>query len=171
MLADMFEEPISKYTNKKMVTIDYGLTVQDAAKVMVDANVDSILVFTNYNLIGIVTIKDMLSNIIAKGKDPCRVTIGELTQRKIIKINKNATVKEAIDLMKKNDIRRLVVWDDARPIGMISQKIIVGNMGQYAVTLPELAHPDRVVCPYCFSTFEDKTVLSKHIDDIHIGKK
>jgi len=166
----MLDEPVSKYTDPKMVTIDYGLTVQDAAKVMAKAEVDSILIFTNYNVIGIVTIKDMFTEILAKGKDPSKVTIGELAQRKIIKIDKNARVKEAIDLMKKNNIRRLLVWDDSRPIGTISQKMIVGNMGKLSIVLPELEIPGKIVCPYCSSEFEDKNVLSLHIDDIHIGK-
>ena len=99
MSIEMLNEPVSKYTNEKMVTIDTGLTVQDAAKAMVEAKVDSILAYTNYNVIGIVTTKDMLSEIVAKGKDPSKVTIGELAKRKIITIHKDAKVKEAIDLM------------------------------------------------------------------------
>lgn len=166
----MLDQPVSMFTNKKMVTIDTGLTVQDTAKTMVEADVDSILVFTNYNVIGIVTIRDMLTEIVAKGKDPSKVEIGELARRQIIKIKKDAKVKEAIELMRKNNIRRLVVWDDERPIGTISQKMIIGNMGKSAVTLPELEIPDRILCPYCLSVFADKTLLSKHINDIHIGK-
>ena len=170
MLAQMLDEPVSKYTSHKMVTIDVGLTVQDAAKVMAEAKVDSILVYTNYNVIGIVTIKDMLAEIIAKGKDPSKVAIGKLAHRQIIKINKDATVREAIDLMKKNDIRRLVVWNDERPVGLISRKSIVGNMHDYSVELPELEIPNKVKCPYCQSLFDDKKSLSAHIDDIHIGR-
>jgi signal-transduction protein with cAMP-binding, CBS, and nucleotidyltransferase domain len=170
MLAQMLNEPVSKYTNHQMVTIDAGLTVQDAAKVMAEAKVDSILVYTNYNVIGIVTIKDMLTEIIAKGIDPSKVTIGILAHRQIIKINKDATVREAIDLMKKNDIRRLVVMNDERPIGLISRKALVGNMNEYDTPLPELEIPDKVMCPYCQSVFANKDVLSKHIDQIHIGK-
>ncbi len=170
MLAQMLNEPVSKYTNHKMVTIDAGLTVQDAAKAMVKAKVDSILVFTNYNVIGIVTIKDMLAEIIAKGKDPSKVAIVKLAHRQIIKINKDATVREAIDLMNKNDIRRLVVWNDDRPVGLISRKALVGNMNEYDTPLPELEIPDKVMCPYCQSVFANKHVLSKHIDQIHIGK-
>ena len=170
MLAQMLDEPVSKYTNHKMVTIDVGLTAQDAAKAMVEAKVDSILVFTNYNVIGIVTIKDMLTEIIAKGKDPSKVSIGKLAHRQIIKIDKDATVKEAINLMKKNDIRRLVVWNDERPIGLISRKAIIGNMYDNSVELPELEIPDKVKCPYCSSQFGEKKSLSAHIDDIHIGR-
>ena len=73
-------------------------------------------------------------------------------------------------VMKKNNIRRLLVWDDSRPIGTISQKMIVGNMGKLSIVLPELEIPGKIVCPYCSSEFEDKNILSHHIDDVHIGK-
>jgi predicted transcriptional regulator len=170
MSIEMLNEPVSKYTNEKMVTIDTGLTVQDAAKAMVEAKVDSILAFTNYNVIGIVTMKDMLSEIIAKGKDPSKVIIGDLAHRKIITIHQDAKVREAIDLMTKNDIRRLVVMNDERPIGIISRKVIVGNMSEYSANLPELEIPDKIKCPYCSSQFDDKHTLSSHIDGVHIGK-
>jgi len=170
MSIEMLNEPVSKYTNEKMATIDTGQTVQDAAKAMVEAKVDSILAYTNYNVIGIVTTKDMLSEIVAKGKDPSKVTIGDLAKRKIITIHKDAKVKEAIDLMTKNDIRRLVVMNESRPIGIISRKVIVGNMSEYSANLPELEIPNKIKCPYCSSQFDDKDTLSSHIDGVHIGK-
>jgi len=166
----MLDDPVSKYTNPKLVTVDVGVSVQTAAKEMVEAKVDSILVFTNYNVIGIVTMKDIFAKIIAMGKDAAKIDIGALAQRKIIKINKDATVREAIDLMKKNDIRRLVVWSDERAIGIITQKAIVGNMSEFSVPIPELEIPDKVKCPYCASQFDNKKTLCSHIDDIHIGK-
>ncbi len=144
--------------------------LQDAEKAMVEAKVESILDYTNYNVIGIVNIKDMLAEIIAKGKDPTKTTIGIIASKPIIKIHKDASVREAIDLMKKNDIRRLVVMNDERPIGLISRKALVGNMNEYDTPLPELEIPDKVMCPYCQSEFANKHVLSKHIDQIHIGK-
>ena len=47
-MLNVLEEPISKYTNPKMETIDYALTVEDAAKQMEKSEVDSILVYTLY---------------------------------------------------------------------------------------------------------------------------
>ena len=170
MLAEMFDEPVSRFTHHKMLTIDTGLTVTDAAKAMTEAKTDSILVYTNYNVIGIATIKDILEKIVAKGKDPNKITIGQIASKPIIKIHKDAKVKEAIDIMEKNDIRRLVVMNDTRPIGLISQKVLVGNMREYSIPLPELEIPDKIKCPYCLSLFENKQELSSHIDGIHIGK-
>jgi len=60
--------------------------------------------------------------------------------------------------------------NDERPIGLISQKILVGNMSEYSTPLPELEIPDKINCPYCWSLFENKQDLSAHIDDIHIGR-
>ena len=44
-----------------------------------------------------------------------------------------------------------------------------GALNKYAVVLPELEIPDNIKCPYCASQFDDKDLLSKHIDDLHIG--
>ena len=166
----MLNDPVSKYTDHHMTTIDSKYMVNTAAKEMVDSNVESILVFEDSQIIGIVTIKDIFRDVVAKGKDPSKVSLKDIVRRKIIKINKDAKVKDAIDLMNKNDIRRLVVENEERPIGIISQKAIIGNLGKFAAVLPELEIPDKIRCPYCSSLFDDKKILSKHIDDIHIGK-
>src|SRR3970282_884247 len=141
----MLNEPVSKYTDHRMTTIDSHFNVSDAAKAMVDSKVESILVFENSRVIGIVTIKDIFRDVDAK-------------------------VKDAIDLMNKNDIRRLIVTNEERPIGIISQKTVIGNLGKFAAVLPELEIPDKIRCPYCSSLYDDKKSLSRHIDDIHIGK-
>jgi len=166
----MLNEPVSKYTDHHMTTIDSHFKVSDAAKAMVDSKVESILVFENSGLIGIVTIKDIFRDVVAKGKDPTKVTLKEIVHKSIIKIHKDAKVKDAIDLMNKNDIRRLVVTNEERPIGIISQKTVIGNLGKFAAVLPELEIPDKIRCPYCASLYDDKKSLSRHIDDIHIGR-
>jgi len=170
MLVEMLDEPVSRFTNHHMTIIDVGLTVSDAAKAMIENKSDSILVYTNYNVIGIATIKDIVAKIVAKGKDPSKTTIGIIASKPIIKIHKDAKVREAINIMTKNDIRRLVVTNDDRPIGLISRKSLVGNMSEYDVPLPELEIPDKIKCPYCMSLFENKKEMSSHIDGIHIGK-
>jgi len=170
MLTQMLCEPVSKFINPNIPKIDANLSVSDAAKEMVKAKSDSILVVTNYNIIGIVTQKDILCEIVAKGKDPTKIAVNEIASKPVIKIHENNKVKEAIQLMKKHDIRRLVVVNNDIPIGIVSQKAVVGNMCEHDITLPELEMPDKIICPYCPSLFEDKNSLSKHIDNIHIGR-
>ena len=59
---------------------------------------------------------------------------------------------------------------DNRPIGLITQKQVCGNLEENYLLLPELETAKEIRCPYCSSISEDKKSLSKHIDDIHIGR-
>jgi len=170
MIKDMLDEPVSKYTFHKILAVDCNFKVSDAAKLLTEEKRDSLLVSEANDLIGIITIKDMISDVVAKGKDPSKVIVNEIVHKPLIEIHKDSPVREAIALMNKHDIRRLVVTNDEREIGIITQKTIVGDMGKFAAVLPELAIPEKISCPYCPSVFENKNVLSRHIDDIHIGR-
>jgi len=170
MLKEILEEPVSNYTNHKLVVVEKNVTVTDTVKVMVESKIDSILVSENDDIVGIVTNKDILSDVIAKEKNPNDVKIFEIAHKPIIKIHEDASVKDAIVLMNKHDVRRLVVENDERDIGIISRKQIVGNLNEYAIALPELEEPSKYMCPYCHSVFTGKRALSSHVDDIHIGE-
>lgn len=168
MALNLLNEPVTKFTTPKMTAVASNLTIHDAAKAMADSKIDSILVFENGEIIGIMTEKDILRDVVAKGLDPKKTTVKKITKSPLITIQKDATVREAIEIMKKHDIRRLIVMDK-RPIGLITQKMVCGNVSEDAFPLPELVS-DKVFCPYCSSQFENKKMLSKHIDDIHIGR-
>ena len=66
MSFQMLEEPVSKYTNHQMVVVASNFKVSDAAKTMTKSKVDSIIVFEDDDVIGIVTQKDILSDVVAK---------------------------------------------------------------------------------------------------------
>ena len=164
----MLNEPVSRFINPHMTAIASDLSIQDAAKAMAESKVDSILVFEKNKIVGIVTERDILYDIVAKGLDPVKTTLKEITKSPIISIKKSAPVKEALDIMKKNNIRRLVVMDK-RPIGLITQKIVCGNLREKQVRLPELEMVDKTLCPYCSKDFQDNKSLNMHIDKVHIA--
>ena len=141
MSLEMLDEPVSKYTNTKLIVVESHLTVADAAKVMTNEKVGSILVFENDEVIGIVTNKDIIAQVVSAGLDSSKVIIKQIMHAPLIKIHKDAKVKEAIDIMIKNDIRRLIVTDDKRTIGTITRKKIVGDMYHQTEHLHELEVP------------------------------
>jgi len=170
MSREFLQSSISEFINPRLVVAASDLTVSDAAKVMLESRVNSILVFEDDQVIGIVTNKDFLNDVVAKGLDPTKTRIKEITNQPLITIGKDAKMEDAIDLMKKHDIRRLIVKDNERVIGTISQKKIIGDLRDHAVIIPELDLPHKIKCPYCSSEFKDQNNLSSHIDNIHIGK-
>lgn len=169
-MSNVLDESISGFIDKTLSIQESNQSVSDSVKKMEEYGTDSLLVRDEGEIKGIVTYKDVLFDVVSKGKDPTKVKIKEIMHTPLLTIQKNAKIKDAISLMTKNNVRRLVVLDDKVPIGVISQKVLIGNIAKHAITLPELEMPTQIRCPYCSSLFDDKIVLSKHIDNIHIGR-
>jgi signal-transduction protein with cAMP-binding, CBS, and nucleotidyltransferase domain len=169
-MSNVLDGSISGFIDKTLSIQESNQSVSDSVKKMEEYGTDSLLVRDEGEIKGIVTYKDVLFDVVSKGKDPTKVKIKEIMHTPLLTIQKNAKIKDAISLMTKNNVRRLVVLDDKVPIGVISQKVLIGNIAKHAITLPELEMPTQVRCPYCSSLFDDKIALSKHIDNIHIGR-
>lgn len=164
------ERQISDFIDMTLSILDSSQTVAESVKKMESRGIDSILVRDDGQIKGIVTYRDVLFDVVSKGKDPTKTKIKEIMKTPLLFVQKDAKIKDAIALMTKNNVRRLVVFDNKMPIGIISQKMLVGNITKHAIALPELEIPTQIRCPYCSSMFGDKAMLSSHIDNIHVGR-
>ena len=169
-MSNVLDRPISDFIDMTLSIQESNQTVSDSVKKMEEYGIDSLLVRDEGEIKGIVTYRDVLFDVVSKGKDPTKTKIKEIMHSPLLTIQKNAKIKDAITMMTRNNVRRLVVFDDNVPIGVISQKVLVGNITKHAIVLPELEMPTRIRCPYCSSECNDKTALSTHIDNIHIGR-
>jgi len=169
-MSNILDRPILDFIDKTLFVQESNQTISDSVKKMEEYGLDSLLVRDEGEIKGIVTYRDVLFDVVSKGKDSTKTNLKDIMHAPLLSIQKNAKIRDAISLMTSNNVRRLVVFDDTVPIGVISQKVLVGNITKYAIALPELEIPTRIKCPYCSSVFDDKTALSTHIDNIHIGK-
>ena len=169
-MQEIVNQSVEKHMIAKLYVFDCRISVADAVKDMIETGIDSILISEKDDVIGIVTNKDVLEKVVAQGKDPNTTKLKEITSAPIVKIHKDSKVLDAISLMNKYDIRRLLVTNDVRPVGLITRKHMVGNIAKNYVSMPEFESEHNIRCPYCQSVFLEKGILSRHIDEIHIGK-
>jgi signal-transduction protein with cAMP-binding, CBS, and nucleotidyltransferase domain len=103
-------------------------SIKEAAKKMVDSGISSIIV-TDARLrpIGIVTERDIVQRVVAAGKNPDR-SVEEVMSSPLIIVDPLATLGEAADIMIQKKIKRLLVKEDERIIGIISQTDIQRGM-------------------------------------------
>lgn len=171
---------VESIAEKNYVTLSEDTLVGEAAKVMKDKDVLSVLVTSkNSNEpIGILTERDMLYRVLAKNKGPFKVMLKKIMSSPLITIAEEESVKNAVLLMRGKHIRRLAVKNTGGNItGLITLMSIVGNVPSDKVDLAEVELPSnaiereatKIICPYCQSQFKDKAEISKHIDRIHIG--
>lgn len=196
MYSIVLSENIGKFASmSEFITLDEDTVVADAAKVMRDKDTSCILIVSKDSKepIGIVTERDMLYRVLAENLGPYKVTLKKIMSTPLITIDHQSSVVDAVSLMRSKHIRRLVVIknqtgdssdtsssnnDRKQVIGIVSLVSITGNSPSNNIDLAELeVSPDivqkeniKIVCPYCQSRFQTTAEMSKHIDQIHIGK-
>lgn len=104
---------------KVVLTIDASMTATDAAKMMDDASVGAIVVIQENIAVGIVTERDIVRRIVAKGK-PSKINVKEVMSPNLVVINPKNTIMELARLMKDRQIHRVPVIKDGRLIGMVT---------------------------------------------------
>jgi CBS domain-containing protein len=102
------------------LTISPDTPVVEAAKAMRDADIGDILVVKGYELIGIVTDRDITVRVVASGRDPMTTTVGEISSGKITAVSPEDDLDHAVELMRENALRRLPVVDNGQPVGVVS---------------------------------------------------
>lgn len=98
--------------------------VNRAITTMVHRGIGSILIYDGKEW-GIVTRKDIMNKVLAPGKDPKAVRCNEIMSKPLITIDRGAEIKEAIDMMKEKDIRRLGVTENGKVVGLVSNRDII----------------------------------------------
>lgn len=75
----------------------------------------------NKQIRGVLTDRDIVVHVVARGKDPANTRARDLEQGEIITLRPDDSIEHACDLMAQHKVRRLPVVDGGRVVGMVSQ--------------------------------------------------
>jgi len=108
-------------------------TLVVAAQKMRDLDVGALPICGEDNrLKGMVTDRDIVVKCLADGGDPSSVNAGSLGEGKPVTIGADDDVREALETMKKHQVRRLPVIDGHDLVGIISQADIAKSLSEGA---------------------------------------
>ncbi|MEM2992414.1 MAG: CBS domain-containing protein, partial [Candidatus Caldarchaeum sp.] len=103
-----------------IISIEEDSSVVEAAKVMAEKKISGIVITNKGKPVGLVTERDVVSKVVAAGKDPSQTTVKEVMSKPLITIDIEATLLEAVDLMNRKKVRRLLVTRDDEIIGLFT---------------------------------------------------
>lgn len=112
---------------KEVLKIDLEKNAKNAGEIMRRTRRDSLVVTKNGNPVGIVTDTDLIKKVVAKNLLPAKVTIKNIMSSPLVVVAKDNSILDATRKMKRNNIKRLVVTDDGRVIGILSLSDIARN--------------------------------------------
>jgi CBS domain-containing protein len=96
--------------------IEPQASAQDAAVLMGEIEVGALPVGSADHLVGIVTDRDLLYRVVARGRDPTAVAVQEVASRPVLSCDPGDSLRVALDIMGTNYVRRLPVVDGNRKV-------------------------------------------------------
>lgn len=85
--------------------------------------------------IGIVTEWDFIAKISAQARDPGKVVLQEIMSRDLVSIDAGAGFDEVAQLMASKGIRRLLVMDNGRLIGVVTARRVIEKLNEYVTKI------------------------------------
>jgi CBS domain-containing protein len=99
--------------NRKVVVAYRNTTLAEAAKLMGDYHVGSLVVVVDRQAeripVGILTDRDLTLAVLAKGADPRSFEIGDVMSSELVTVREQDSVTEVLRLMRDRGVRRLPV--------------------------------------------------------------
>ena len=106
---------------KNVITIENDKTAQDAAKIIAEKDISFLVVMNNGLPEGVLSESDFVRKIAAEGKKSGDVPISEIMSYKFRSVGPTTTIEDAIQKMLNNNIRRLLILENDKLVGVITQ--------------------------------------------------
>jgi CBS domain-containing protein len=100
-------------------TVEADATVQDVAQIMDKEDIGNVLVVENGDVQGIVTDRDIVVRVVAKGNG-ADASVREACTTDVETLSPDDSVDDAIKKMEQANVRRLPVVEDGNPVGIVS---------------------------------------------------
>jgi CBS domain-containing protein len=121
--------------HQSIYTVSPESTILDASKLMGVQDVGALLVVNAAGLLaGILTERDITRRVVAQGRDPKTLKVGDVMTKKPDIIGPDDSALEALEMMRSRRYRHVPVVQDGRAVGMVSIRDL------YEVVKEELEH-------------------------------
>jgi len=125
-MADAQKLTVRDIMNEDVITLPETATAQEAAQLMRDNSIGSIIIVGDSSKpIGIITERDMNNRLVAENKIPAEVQVKEIMSSPVHTIPPKVLLTDAMHQMSTKHIKRLIVVENQKMIGIISQSDIL----------------------------------------------
>jgi CBS domain-containing protein len=106
---------------RNVITIDHNKTAKDVATLMAEKEVSCLVVIKDNTPIGLVTERDLARKVSVTDKKSSEVPLSEIMSLKFRWVEPMTAIEDAIQKMLNNNIRRLLVLDNGKLVGIITE--------------------------------------------------
>jgi len=111
---------------KNVVTIEDDKTALDAANLISEKDVSFLVIMKNNVPIGVLSESDFVKRLAADDKKASEVIVSEIMSSNFRWVKPETEIEDAIQKMLNNNVRRLVILDNNKLAGVITQTDLTG---------------------------------------------
>ena len=119
---------IEDWMSKPVRRVTKDISLRKAIKLMDENNIGVLPIVENDKPIGVITERDILRRVVAKGLDLDKKTVEDIMTKNPITIEHDASILEVTRLMSENNFRRLLVVKNGKLVGVVTAKDVIEVM-------------------------------------------
>ncbi len=105
------------------VVIDHDVDLKQAAQIMSQRNIGSLIVINKKDILGIISEEDILKNISSLGK-----SISKVMSKKIVTISPEESLEDAAAIISRKRVKRLPVVNNGKLVGIVTATDLIANL-------------------------------------------
>lgn len=118
---------ISPKVERRVAVVDQESTVLDAAKVMVERQIGSVVIDGGGTVRGIFTERDLM-RVVAQQQDPVRTPLKEVMRTQLVRVAPSDSIEHCLELMRAHRCRHLLVYEGDIFVGIVSLRDLAALM-------------------------------------------
>jgi len=123
--------------------LDASRSAQEAGEALTRDEVRAVLVCDDGRLQGVITRKTLVREVVATGRDPRSVTLGEIAEEPNATLDSSMALEEAFAFLEEEDFERVPVVDSGKLVGVLSRAVVRRRLAEdQASDLDEEAEED-----------------------------
>ena len=117
---------------KEFISLGRETSCLDAARAMKVKKHGYVIVSSSRGVPeGMVTEWDFLAKVIAEGRDPASVKLEEIMSSELVSVDAKTGLDEVAQLMARKGIRRVLVIENGKVLGIVTAAIMLARMKEY----------------------------------------
>jgi len=131
---------------RKPVEVTPDTSIVDCARIMAENHVGSLVVRENKKIVGLLTEKDIVRKIVARGFDLEKISAKDAMNSSFVSISPEKDIYDALVLMRDHNVRQVPVMSGKKMVGFLTGKDILKIQPQLFELLAdkiELREQDR----------------------------
>jgi CBS domain-containing protein len=126
----MSEDLVKDAMVSEPLSLEVGASAQAAGEALARPEVRAVFVVDDGMLVGVITRKTLVREVVAPGLDPKTTMLGEIAEPPNVTIDASAVLADAFAYLEEHDYERVPVVDGGKLVGVLSRAVVQRRLAE-----------------------------------------